>query len=138
MLELKNIQANLYRNGVNLGPIKIDSNGRNICNLNLLNFLSNEEKKELDKLTQNLASFLETCSFAKQEYFVRKDTVTRNYRVIRKMGDQEADVAVIQWDSKQLFFVYNLNEGETQLCLQQINAKHVTDFYYGGVHYDGK
>lgn len=137
MLELKDIQANLYRNGVNLGLIKIGSTGRNTCSLNVLNYLSNEEKKELDKLTQNLASFLETCSFAKQEYLVRKDTVTRNYRVIRKMGDQEADVAVIQWDNKQLYFVYQLNEGETQLCLQQINAKHVTDFYYRGDYYDG-
>lgn len=137
MLELRNIQANLYRNGVNIGPIKIDSNGKNLCNLNVLNYLSNEEKKELDRLTKNLVAFLETCSFAKQEYLVKRDELTRNYRVIRKIGDQEADVAVIEGNSKQLYFVYQLNEGETLICLQQINAKHVTDFYYHEVYYDG-
>lgn len=137
MLELRNIQANVYRNGNNVGGIKINPNGGNTCDLNVLKFLTREEKKELDQLTQKLIDFLQICATAKQEYLVKKDPITQNYKVIKKLGDEEAQVGMIRRDNKQLYFMSILNEGEVQECLEQINHRHLTDFYYGGCHYDG-
>ncbi len=136
MLELKNIQATIYRDGIPLGGVKINPDGKPTCDWAALNNLSNEQRKELETLTKKLTEFLEVCAVAKEE-FVAKETKQKDYKVIRKIGGEEAEVGMIRRDNKQLLFTSFMNEAEIQICLEQLNNQHITDFYYGGYHYDG-
>lgn len=136
MLELKNIQATIYRDGIPLGGVKINSDGKPTCDWTALNNLSKEQRKELEILTNKLTSFLEVCAVVKEE-FVAKETKQKDYKVIRRIGSEEAEVGVIRRDNKQLLFTNFMNEGKIEICLEQLNNQHLTDFYYGGCHYDG-
>lgn len=137
MLELRNIQAQVYRDGVLRGNVKIKPDGTNQCDWNMLNTFTQEQRKELDKLTKNLVEFLEICAVEDEKYFIVKGGMKENIKVMRKMGDQEAQVGMIRRDNHTLVFTALLNEGEIQMCIEQLNLKHETDFYYGGAHYDG-
>ena len=136
MLELKNIQATIYQDGIPLGGVKINPDGKPTCDWAALNNLSNEQRKELETLTKKLTEFLEVCAVAKEE-FVAKETKQKDYKVIRKIGGEEAEVGMIRRDNKQLLFTSFMNEAEIQICLEQLDNQHITDFYYGGYHYDG-
>ena len=137
MLELRNLQAELYRNDIKQGIVKIKADGSNQCDWNVLNNLTQEQRKELDRLTKNLVDFLAVCSVEKEEYFLVMGEKKDNIKVVRKIGEQKSQVGIIRRDNHVLVFTTLLNEGEIELCIEQINDQHMTDFYYGGDHYDG-
>lgn len=137
MIELKNIQAEVYRNGVRQGGIKIKSDGTNQCDWNVLNNLTQEQRKELDNITKNLINFLEVSLAVEEKYRMVKGGINDNVKVFRKIGEEETQVGIIRRDNRYLIFTVALREGEIENCIDQINEQHLTDFYYAGCHYDG-
>lgn len=120
-----------------LGNITINKDGELKLSPTIVKSLSTSELSELSQRAIRAYALLITGNADTPFFTFKIKKGVDRYTVIKKVFEKETCIGHILYNTKKLTFQNDTPEYIRNLCVEQLNDAHETDFYYRGAHYDG-